>query len=227
MLVAARTYYEGVKLDDSLELRFDGVPLPGYGWFFPLPNGMANVGAGFLPRGRRTPSTAAAAYEEFIRIPPVQRMLAQARQIGPLKGYPLRTDFATAPTFGPNMLLVGEAAGLVNPLTGEGIDYALESGKIAAEHLGQMFIQDNWSLERLGEYDRSLRQRFQRLFITCNWIRDLFINRPMLNRLVRVSNRRDDLKLMLINIILGNQGSKGIPRLTILKALLALATDFS
>jgi geranylgeranyl reductase family protein len=229
MLIAARTYFEGINgLEDRLHLRFDGVPLPGYGWIFPLPDGSANVGAGFVPRAGRTPATPAAAFEIFAQIPAVQRLLSQARRVGPVKGYPLRTDFATAPTYAERLLLVGEAAGLVNPLTGEGIDYALESGKIAAGHAAEMLAADDLSHHRLAEYDRHLRQKFQRTFITCNWIRDWFINPFMLNRLVNVSNRRSDLKLMLINIILGHQDlAAGIPRAVILKAILALATDFS
>jgi geranylgeranyl reductase family protein len=226
MLVAARAYFEGVQdVDDLLHLRFDGVPLPGYGWIFPLPDGSANVGAGFLPKAGRTPATPAAAFEAFIQIRPIQNMLAQAKQTGPVKGYPLRTDFATAPTYAERILLVGEAAGLVNPLTGEGIDYALESGRIAAEHVAAMFASGDFSVQRLIDYDRSLRQQFQRLFVTCNWMRDWFINRPMLNRLVSVSNRRADLRLMLINLVLGHQDLvHGLPRLAMLKALFALAT---
>lgn len=229
MLVAARAYFEGLKdLEDRLHLRFDGVPLPGYGWIFPLPDGLANVGAGFLPRAGRTPTTPVAALEKFIDIPPVRQLLSQAVQVGPVKGYPLRTDFATAPTFAERILLVGEAAGLVNPLTGEGIDYALESGKIAAEHVAKMFTAGDLSIQCLAQYDRHLRQKFQRTFIACNWIRELFINSFMLNRLVSVSTRRADLKLMLINVILGNHElTNRIPRTAILKALFALTTDFS
>ena len=51
-------------------------------------------------------------------------MLEGARQAGPLTGYPIRVDFLHAPTFGERTLLVGESAGLVNPLTGEGIEQA-------------------------------------------------------------------------------------------------------
>ena len=53
------------------------------------------------------------------------------------RGYPLRLDFPTARTACPGLALVGEAAGLVNPLTGEGIDFALESAEVAAEMLGE------------------------------------------------------------------------------------------
>src|SRR5437660_288868 len=78
----------------------------------------------------------------------VSAVLDGARQAGPAKSYPLRVDFPDAPTFGGGMLLVGEAAGLVNPLTGEGIDYALESAQIAAEHAARGLAEGTLSLKR-------------------------------------------------------------------------------
>jgi len=205
--VAARAYFEGVEgLTDQLQLRFDGVPLPGYGWVFPLPNGAANVGAGIFPTrwGRwRAASAARTAYDAFVQAPALQLMLRGARQVGPVKGYPLRMDFTTAPTYGERVLLLGEAAGLVNPLTGEGIDYALESGKLAAEHMLKMFRVDDISPAALAAYDPLLRQQFQRLFIICGWIRDLFVNPLLINPLVSAAIRRPDLKLALINIAFG------------------------
>jgi flavin-dependent dehydrogenase len=205
--VAVRAYFEEVKgLADQIQLRFDGVPLPGYGWVFPLPNGSANIGAGVFPswwNWQRTAHTARAAYEAFIQGPALRAMLQEAHQLGPVKGYPLRVDFATAPTYGQRLLLVGEAAGLVNPLTGEGIDYALESGKLAAEHMIQVFNGGDFSLSALADYDRLLRHRFQRLFIVCNWIQNLLVNPLLLDTVIRTADRRPDLKMLLINIVFG------------------------
>lgn len=211
MALAARAYFENVGgLSDSIQLRFDGVPLPGYGWVFPLPDSAANVGAGVFPAGWgrwriRAAGTARAAFDAFVQAPALQAMLAGAAQVGPIKGYPLRMDFAAAPTYGRRVLLVGEAAGLVNPLTGEGIDYALESGKIAAEFLIQRFGNGDPSGQPLVEYDRLLRQRFQRLFVVCTWIRDLFVNPLLINPMVSGAARRPDLKLTLINIAFGQE----------------------
>jgi geranylgeranyl reductase family protein len=227
MMLAARAYYEEVSgLDDCLNLSFEGVPLPGYGWGFPLSGTQANIGAGFFLRDRswRTlPATPAAAFQNFVRTHTLQTMLGHARQIGPVQGYPLRVDFATAPTFGERVLLVGEAAGLVNPLTGEGIDYALESGKIAAQHLVDLFATGDLSHERLAAYDRALRLRFQDLFIFCTRMRDLFLHRWPLNRLVTAAALHTDLRSLLVNLVLGNQpASIGISAKTILRALFAL-----
>lgn len=209
MARAARAYFEDVsELNDRLRFYFAGVPLPGYGWVFPLPDGAANIGAGFFNRKRtahRLPATPAAAFQDFIQIPAMRAMLAQARQVGPVKGYPLRTDFATAPTFAERVMLVGEAAGLVNPLTGEGIDYALESGKIAAKHLISMFATGDLSLQNLVAYDQLLRRRFQTLFLLCNWMQGCLAYPWLLNWLVKAAARQPGLVKLLSNIVLGSQ----------------------
>ncbi len=143
MTLCARTYYDGItSVIDAIQCRLDGVPLPGYGWVFPVSDTSANVGIGMFPAGlakRWMPKTAHAAFDAFVQSPALQRLLAGAQRTGPIKGYPLRVDFARSPTFGERTILVGEAAGLVNPVTGEGIDYALESGKMAAAHVSHMF----------------------------------------------------------------------------------------
>ncbi len=231
MMLAARAYFEGVTgLSDRTHFHFDGVPLPGYGWVFPVSETSANIGVGFFGQGRarrRMPATPAKAFEAFIKTPPMQKILVDARQVGPVKGYPLRVDFATSPTFAERVMLVGEAAGLVNPLSGEGIDYALESGQIAARHLASMFATGDFSPESLAVYEQLLHQRFQRLFLFCNRTRDLCLNRPCLNWLVKTANRRPGLKMMLLSIVLGNQNvATRISPKTVLKALLvSSATD--
>lgn len=213
MTLAARAYFEGLaSLTDRAQIRFDGVPLPGYGWVFPLSDSSANVGAGFWTGGltaHQMPKTAAAAFEQFVRRPPVREMLRGGQQVGPIKGYPLRTDFATAPTCGDRVLLVGEAAGLVNPLTGEGVDFALESGRLAAAQVAQMFADGDLSPQRVGEYDRLLRRRFQRQFEFCGRVRDVLVHPALVDLVVRLLNDRPDLKTWLTNVVLGNEPAPG------------------
>ncbi|MCL4296326.1 MAG: geranylgeranyl reductase family protein [Anaerolineae bacterium] len=209
--LAARAYFEEVNgLTDRMQLSFAGVPLPGYGWIFPLPNGAANIGAGIFPwgwAGRWMSRNARQAFDSFIQTPLLQAMLSGARQVGPVKGYPLRMDFLSAPTYSDRVLLVGEAAGLVNPLTGEGIDYALESGKVAAEHLTHLFASGDVSIHGLAEYDYLLRQRFQRLFRVCSLTRDLFVNPLLINSMIGLAAHRPDLKILLIKIAFGEQNT--------------------
>lgn len=220
VMVASRAYFENVAgLSDIWTLRFDDVPMPGYGWVFPAGNGLANIGVGYFKEGRD--ASAAQPFKQFIASKAVREMLAQAKQVGPVKGYPLRDDFLTSPTFGDGVLLVGEAAGLVNPLTGEGIDYALESGRIAAQRIAGMFDAGDFSVSQFDAYDASLREHFQSLFEFCIKVRELCLKPFVLNTLVSVANRRTDLRQRLVSVVLGGAPVHG--KLTfgrVMKALL-------
>jgi 2-polyprenyl-6-methoxyphenol hydroxylase-like FAD-dependent oxidoreductase len=147
-------------------------------------------------------------------------LLAGARQAGPLKGYPIRVDFLRARTFAERTLLVGEAAGLVNPLTGEGIDYALESGMIAARHITRTFETGDFAPARVVEYNTQLHARFDKVFRFSEWIRDWYCKPPLLNLLVPLANRRPELRQMLANIVLGEREPRGGGPATMLVRLL-------
>lgn len=205
--LAVRAYFERADgLGRCIQFRFDGVPLPAYGWIFPLPGGRANVGAIVYPRrGGRPAVPARRAYEAFVGSGPVRALMEGFRRSGPLEGYPIRCDFDTSPACARRTLLVGEAAGLVNPLTGEGIDYALESGRIAGEHLAGMFEDGDLSDERLASYDRRLRERYQRLFQLSARIRDLCLNRLVLERLIGTAAKRSELKHLLVDVLQGRR----------------------
>jgi menaquinone-9 beta-reductase len=204
--LAARAYYEDVAgLANSAHLRFDGVSLPGYGWVFPLSGSSANVGVGYLPArraGQRPPLEVRALFERFAGSPALDHLLARARRVGPIRSYPIRTDFGAAPTSGRRMLLVGEAAGLVNPLTGEGIGYALESGQLAAEHAGAMLASGGPSESGLAAYDGALRRRFGRRFVYYAWLRAICLNRPGLNAVVWLARHSAVFRARIVETVL-------------------------
>ncbi len=208
MMLATRGYVEGMRRPaDRIQIRFDGVPLPGYAWVFPVSESSSNVGAGFFPRGaaRRRALNSRTVFDRFIASPAVAAQLNGGRQAGAVKGYPLRVDFPAFPSSSGRVLLVGEAAGLVNPLTGEGIDYALESAQVAAEHAAHMLAAGDLSEAACRGYDRAVRTRFEQLFVLCRRIRDTLVHPLVLSRLVRIAARREDLQRALIEIVLGNR----------------------
>jgi geranylgeranyl reductase family protein len=225
-MLAARAYYAGLRdLPDHLQFRFDHTPLPGYGWVFPLSAEAANIGAGIMATGlaaRWLPATPRAAFDRFVAGPGLRTLLAGARQVGPVQGYPLRTDFGRAPAVVGRVLLAGEAAGLVNPLTGEGIDYALESGRLAGEFLAARLADGDLAPAALAGYDRLLRQRYQALFVFCRRVQALCVNRLLLGPLVAWAGRRPDLKDLLVAVVLGGRDlNAGVSLRRVARRLLA------
>lgn len=154
--VAGRSYVKSGRADDPwisshLELRDEpgggagrraagdrGALLPGYGWIFPLgtagEGGEVNLGVGALATAKRPAA---------LQIRPLMQYYAELRreewELGPDLRMPtsalLPMGGAVSGVAGPNWILVGDAAGCVNPLNGEGIDYGLETGRVGAELL--------------------------------------------------------------------------------------------
>jgi geranylgeranyl reductase family protein len=207
-MLAARAYFEDmVDLAPTVQVHFKDVPLPGYGWVFPLSRSSANIGAGVIPAGflrRSNPVPSRRAFQMFTGS--LKSALAPARQVGPIKGYPIRIDFDRSPTGADRVLLAGEAAGLANPLTGEGIDYALESGRIAAEHATGMLKHNDFSPSRLSAYDRALRDRFQDMIVSSRRLGDLYLNPVLLNRMIAAVRRFPDIRSLVADVTVGNRG---------------------
>jgi menaquinone-9 beta-reductase len=136
--VAGRSYVASARSDDPwisshLELRDEaGTVLSGYGWIFPLGTGEVNLGAGTLATAKRPAEVAIKPlmrlYAETVRAEfgLAGELRAQASALLPMGG-------AVSHVAGPNWALIGDAAGCVNPLNGEGIDYGLETGRLVAE----------------------------------------------------------------------------------------------
>jgi menaquinone-9 beta-reductase len=147
--VAARGYLTTPRSDDPwltshLELRSpDGAVLPGYGWIFPLGNGEVNIGVGALSTTKRPADLA-------LR-PLISYYTDLRRDEWGFVGQPRAVSSALLPmggavsgVAGPNWMLIGDAAACVNPLNGEGIDYGLETGRMAADLLTSRDLTEIW-----------------------------------------------------------------------------------
>lgn len=132
---AVRTYLQ-VEVELPVIVLFDeepGVGFPGYGWIFPGPDGMANAGVGVGTGSDRRAGARATRYlDTFLGHLQGLGLLPEGAVAGPRLGGWLKMGMlGTSPVSGP-VLLVGDAAGLVNPLQGEGIAQAMLSGQAAA-----------------------------------------------------------------------------------------------
>jgi flavin-dependent dehydrogenase len=145
-------------MESWLEL-WDGTPgssnlLPGYGWIFGVGDGTANVGLGILNTSK--------AFQNVDYKDVLQRWLSNtpeewgfrddAHRVGRIGSAALPMGFNRKPHYTRGVLLVGDSGGMVNPFNGEGIDYALESGEIAAHTVLQALARpDGPGRERVLE----------------------------------------------------------------------------
>ena len=152
MGVAVRTYYTSPRHDDDyleswLELwstddQGKKVLLPGYGWIFGVGDGTSNVGLGILNTSSAFGKTD---YKDVMRrwvaTMPEDWTYNDETMVGPIRGAALPMGFNRQPHYDRGLLLVGDAGGMVNPFNGEGIAYAMESARLAAEVIAQAFAR--------------------------------------------------------------------------------------
>jgi geranylgeranyl reductase family protein len=166
--VAIRQYYRSERdtdpwIDSYLELWKGDHLLPGYGWVFPLADGTVNVGCGLLNTSEGFRNTN---YRDLLKgwLPTVAAEwdFDPADPVAKPRSAPLPMGASRHPPLYRGVLFVGDAAGLVNPFNGEGIDYAMESGQLAAE-VG-LAVLESGDRTRLSTYRAALERSFGSYF---------------------------------------------------------------
>jgi geranylgeranyl reductase family protein len=162
-----RAYYKNVKgFDDHnfIEIYFEKELTPGYLWIFPLPNGYANVGLGMrtdhISKGKVNLKKM---LDDILKNNPrFKSRFEDAELDGKILGFPLPLGSKKRPISGDGYLLIGDAAALIDPLTGEGIGNAIVSGKIAGEIVQQAIENQAFDAEFLKQYDRAIYKKLWR-----------------------------------------------------------------
>ena len=161
MGVAVRAYYEspatttpgwspGSSSGTATPAQSD--LLPGYGWIFGVGDGTANVGLGILNTSHGVPatSTTRTCCAAGSTHTPAEWGFRDENLVGRIGSAALPMGFNRKPHYTRGMLLVGDSGGMVNPFNGEGIDYALEAGHLAAEIVVQALARPEGAAPRAG-----------------------------------------------------------------------------
>lgn len=149
---AATPRHADAHLEACLSLRDErGTPIPGYGWMFPAGDGTVNIGVGALSTMKGFKKLNLNTLLESYR-----RVVQDSWDLGPNLERPRawRLPMSAQRRHGPGWVAIGDAAGLVNPMNGEGIDYGLESGMLAAD----LFLDDPATAP--ARYDQLVGERF-------------------------------------------------------------------
>ncbi|HEY4334120.1 MAG TPA: geranylgeranyl reductase family protein, partial [Ilumatobacteraceae bacterium] len=188
-------------LESSLELRDrNGKAVPGYGWVFPTGDGTANIGVGLLSTFRDFKSVNTNhLLEGFVE------QIGERWQIEPDK--PLRKPVSgripmggsVAPKSGPTYLVVGDAAGAVNPFNGDGIDYAYETARIAADILHQALATNDATA--LQQYSKRLDQDYGQYFKVARLFARIVGRPAVMRELTRVALHNRSLMSWMLPIM--------------------------
>jgi menaquinone-9 beta-reductase len=176
--IAARRYYRIPRPQQPMLEAFlnlwdqpTGGIMAGYGWIFPLGDGVVNVGAGLLNTFSRFKEVSAKKImEQFLGQLPPEWGINEENARSPLLSGPIPMAMNRRPLAVPGMLLVGDAGGIVNPFNGEGIAYAIETGELAAELMADALARNRPGI--VAMYPALLRKRYGRYFnIGTRWVR--------------------------------------------------------
>ena len=153
--VAIRRYYEGVgSLTDQIELHYLKEVKPGYFWLFPAGDGMANIGVGISKESaKKEDRTLNQIMNEIISSDYFRDRFRYARPIEKPKGWNLPMGSIHRKNHGNGYMLLGDAAGLVDPFTGEGIGNAMVAAKYAVDVAKEAKGESDFSEKKLKKYD--------------------------------------------------------------------------
>ncbi len=166
---AIRSYWKTPRhneplIESALDVKDrNGHSMPGYGWIFPVGDGTVNIGVGVLSTFRDFKSVNTSrlldAYAHQVaerwEIDPTAPEHAPVRGRIPMGG-------SVGPNAGPSFLVVGDAAGSANPFSGEGIDYAYETARMAALVLHEALATNDPSV--LQQYPRQIEDEYGEYF---------------------------------------------------------------
>ena len=141
-----------------IELHFYKRLLPGYFWVFPLPDNEANIGLGMLSSyiSKRKINLKEQMLNVIANEPALKERFANAEIIEDIQGFGLPLGSQKRVLSGDRFMLIGDAASLIDPITGEGIGNAIRSGRYAADQIISCFKQQDFGSAFIKSYDEYL-----------------------------------------------------------------------
>ena len=183
-LAAVRAYFRGVAgaAEGTNDFYFLRRWQPGYLWVFPVGDGLFNVGFGMASdaiAARRIDLRAALA-EALAQHPTLRGRFAGAEQLGRTVGFGLPVGSRTVPASGHRFMLCGDAASLIDPLGGHGIDKAIESGILAAAQADWCLRHRRFAALDMLPYEEALERSIRPTLRRNGWVAQVGSRAPWL-----------------------------------------------
>ena len=164
-LAAVRAYFRGVRgaAPATNDVYFLRDWQPGYAWVFPVGDDRYNVGVGMSSAAvsERRVDLRAVLDTVTRSAPALAGRFAEAERCGPTVGFGLPVGSRTVPASGERFLLCGDAASLIDPLGGHGIDTAIASGILAAEQADWCLRHERFDAGAMRPYEAALERRIR------------------------------------------------------------------
>lgn len=196
---------------DRIVMSYSDELKPGYGWVFPLGDGTANVGLGMLLKDWRQNKTnldsLLGRHVEYLKNRNIKVANLRKNKVYNLPGGKL-------PTLVQNrMALVGDAGSMINPLSGEGIMYAMKAADILAKNIAKALLYRKLSYKHLLRYEQTFKQQIVPHFISCTISRHALSSNYWLRTLLQGAGKDDFIRNTGIDLIFG-EGILDLPTLT-------------
>ncbi len=223
-VVALRQYHQNVGgLSDQIELHYVDEILPGYFWIFPLEDGYANVGIGMLHKYiKERKINLKKALQETIESEYFQDRFAGASPLEAPTGWNLPVGSKHRKNYGNGFMLLGDAAGLIDPFTGEGIGNAMYSAKYAIQTAREAISSGKVDEQSLSQYDKALWAEIGDELQVSYRLQKLGKIRPLLNFVINKAARSEE-----ISNLIGGMIANEVPRKRLSNPLFYLRLLFS
>lgn len=203
-----RTYMkniDGLEPNGLVELHFIKGILPGYFWIFPMKNNEANVGIGMVKSAiSKQKINLKNVFNDIItNHPSLKDRFKNSTQLTPLEGFGLPLGSKKRKLYGNNYMMIGDAAHLIDPLTGEGIGNAMYSGWLAAEQTKTCIAKNDFSEKELINFDKRISRTMRKELMISAWVQKLIHYPNLFNFIMNraCSNKKfmDKIAAMLLN----------------------------
>ena len=179
-------------------------PYKGYGWIFPLDENRFNIGCGSFEEANLKYNLNQI-YEEFINDPHIKRYFPESNYQEIWKGsYPLSAiGVLEKSLFGDNLMIIGDAAGFVSPISGEGLLSSITSGQIAAETAINALKSNNISKQALKAFKKHLdiKNIIMNFRLKYSLVKFFFENKgEKINRMFMLAANDDDFKKQALDL---------------------------
>ena len=201
--VAIRCYYEGVQgLSNQIELHYVSEVKPGYFWLFPAGNGKANIGIGLSKNdAKKEDRTLRQIMDEIVQSDYFRSRFGNARPLEKPVGWNLPLGRIQRKNHGNGFMLLGDAAGLVDPFTGEGIGNAMVAAKYAMEVALKAKNNTDYSERLFSEYDQLLWGEIGGELRTSTKLQSLARSSFLLNFVIDRAARNEEVQAIISGML--------------------------